>query len=103
MSNNVERFGNILTNRMLKTVDYNVPTSVELGVINDGLSLTPDSLQAAIPYGEYMSPNEELKPGDRVLVAWCRNEPVVIAPVSESAEINKDRPLTFDEIDEVTP
>ena len=129
MSNNMQRLGNLLSNQMKKTSSAAVPTTLELGVINSNLSLTPDSLQAAIPKGDYMvnlmltgsrNTSEEshshsdgthggheagngahthsggthshelpsafrgLQAGDRVLIAWCGVEPVVIAIVTSS-------------------
>lgn len=100
MSSNIQRLGNILAGRMKKTANAAVPTTLELGTIGSGLSLTTDGLQALIPKGEYMvnlmltTPDgtseplpdnfRGLKNGDRVLVAWCGNEPVVIAIVVSS-------------------
>ena len=128
MSNNMQRLGNTLSNRMKRTADGAVPTTIELGVVNQNLSITTDSLQADIPKGEYMvnlmltggtntsteshthnggshsqysgdgshshSGGEHshklpatfrgLQPGDRILVAWCGAEPVVIAIVTSS-------------------
>lgn len=107
MSSNMQRLGATLANRMKKTANGAVPTSIELGVVNANLSITTDSLKAAIPKGDYMvnlaltgSLNtgaasvdgsshrhtlpqafRGLQSGDRVLVAWCGNEPVVIAIV----------------------
>lgn len=129
MSGNMQKLGNILSDRMKKTASGAVPTMLELGIINGNMSLTTDSLKSAIPKGEYMvnltlasasynTSNEThthtggehaqysgsgqhthsdgehnhrlpedfraLKSGDRVLVAWCGNEPVVIAIVISS-------------------
>ena len=134
MSSNMKRLSKTLANRMKATSREAVPTTIELGKINDNLSLTTDSLQGAIPKGDYMVnlmlasstyrtsieththdggshghsggdhshsggshthnggdhdhrlPEDFrlLEPGDRVLVAWCGNEPVVIAIVVSS-------------------
>ena len=128
MSKNMQRLGSTLSNRMKKTANGAVPTTIELGVVNSNLSITTDSLQAAIPKGDYMinlmltgsrrtsteshthsggshaqysgngshthsdgehnhelpSGFRELRSGDRVLVAWCGTEPVVIAIVTSS-------------------
>ena len=129
MSKNMQKLGSTLSKRMKRTADGAVPTAIELGVVNSNLSITTDSLQAAIPKGDYMvnlmltggrstsaeshthsggahggheggdgshshsggSHSHELpgefrglKAGDRVLVAWCGNEPVVIAIVVSS-------------------
>lgn len=115
MSKNMQRFSGILTNRMRRTADRAVPTTMDLGIVNPNLSITTDSLQAAIPKGDYMvnlaltgslsisggshgghetgsgthshelpASFRGLRAGDRVLVAWCGNEPVVIAIVVSS-------------------
>lgn len=128
MSKNMQRFSATLTNRMKRQTAAAVPTSIDLGIVNSNLSITTDSLQAAIPKGDYMvnlaltggirtsteshthsggehsqysgsgshshsggahshnlpSTFRDLLPGDRVLVAWCGNEPVVIAIVVSS-------------------
>ena len=129
MSKNMQKLGATLSNRMKRTSREAVPTTIELGVVNANLSITTESLQAAIPKGDYMvnlaltggrSTSTEshihqggthvghdggtgehahvdgshshqlpgafrgLQAGDRVLVAWCGNEPVVIAIVTSS-------------------
>lgn len=104
MNSNIQRLGNALSSQMKKTADAAVPTTLELGSIRDNLSLTTDSLRSLIPRGEYMvnlmlTGTEDsgggggyelpanfrgIKDGDRVLVAWCGNEPVVVAIVISS-------------------
>lgn len=110
MSKNTQRLSAALSNRMKRTTAAAVPTTLDLGIVNSNLSITTDSLQAAIPKGDYMvnlaltgglstsyashgdgSHRHELpgafrglRAGDRVLVAWCGNEPVVIAIVTSS-------------------
>ncbi len=128
MSKNMQRLSATLSNRMKRTANGAVPTTIELGVVNSDLSITTDSLQAAIPKGDYMvnlmltgsfytsteshthsggahaqytgsgshthSGGEHshklpdsfrgLRAGDRILVAWCGNDPVVIAIVASS-------------------
>lgn len=111
MSSNMQRLGDTLASRMKKTSAAAIPTTIELGTINSNLSLTTDSLPVAIPKGDYMlnlmlasgsyitasatvegsthshalpASFRSLKEGDRVLVAWCGNEPVVLAVVVSS-------------------
>lgn len=116
MGGNIQKLGNVLSDRMKKSSAAAVPTTLELGVINNDFSLTTDSLKVAIPKGDYMvnlvlasktyntstATHEHsgelhythdhrlpedfraLKGGDRVLVAWCGSEPVVIAIVVSS-------------------
>lgn len=110
MSKNMQRLGATLANRMKQTSSAAIKTTVELGTVNENLSITPDSLRVSIPKGDYMvnlmltgdrkttqsysgengeyGHNHEihtafrgLQSGDRVLIAWCRNEPVVLAIV----------------------
>ena len=103
MSTNIQRVAAVMSSRMKQTSHAAVPTTLELGTVQSHMSITTDSLQAVIPKGDYMvnlmltggrttSKVEEhthslpdgfrgLQPGDRILVAWCGNEPVVIAVV----------------------
>lgn len=104
--NNSQRLGEILAGQMKRTAAAAVPTTMELGTINGNLSLTTDSLPYQIPKGDYMvnltltgssrttetdnhshelpESYRSLQGGDRVLVAWCGNEPVVMAIVVSS-------------------
>lgn len=105
MSKNMQRLGATLSNRMKRTASGAVPTTIELGIVNANLSITTDSLREPIPKGDYMVnfmltggtyigggdhshslPDgfRGLKAGDRILVAWCGNDPVVIAIVVSS-------------------
>ena len=110
MSTNMQKLGTTLQNRMKKTSDAAVPMTMDLGIVNANMSITTDILKAAIPKGDYMvnlmltggrSTSSEshgdgshkhelpsafrgLRAGDRVLVAWCGDEPVVIAVVTSS-------------------
>lgn len=83
MSNNIQRLGESLSKRMIKTANAAVGIYTELATIGTGLTLTPDSIQAAIPQGDYLiTAGQKLQPGDRVLVAWCGNKPVIVGPAS---------------------
>lgn len=110
MSNNMQRFATVMSNRMKQSSSAAVTTTMELGVVNSNLSITPDSLRVPIPVGDYMvnlrltgerftdyarfensahrhelpEPFRGLKPNDRILIAWCGNEPVVLAIVVSS-------------------
>lgn len=104
---NIQKLGNTLAGRMQKTASAAVPTTLELGRINDNLSLSTDSLRSVIPKGDYMvalhltgrtyrTSNDDahshelpevfrkIRAGDRVLVAWCGYEPVIISIVVSS-------------------
>lgn len=54
MGKNTQRLGASLASRMKKTAGAMVPVTVELGKINQNLSLSVDSLKTPIPKGEYM-------------------------------------------------
>ena len=83
MSNNIQRLGETLAKRMTRTANAAVQITTELAMINDNMSMTPDSLQVAIPEGDYLKlQGLSLNAGDRVLIAWCGNEPVVLGAVS---------------------
>ena len=107
MGKNVQRLGAALSGRMSRTARDAVHTFVELGVIDGQLALITDSLKIPIPKGDYMlsltltgsfatkaggdghvhalpDAFRAIKPGDRVLVAWCGNEPVVLSVVVPS-------------------
>ena len=83
MSRNIQRLGESLVARMQKTANASASIQTELGIMTENLSLIPDSLQAAIPQGDYMvSAGQDPQPGERVLMAWCGSEPVIIASAS---------------------
>lgn len=112
MSTNMQRLGETLVSRMRKSSNAAVPTTIELGTIGNNLTLITDSLPVPIPKGDYMinlmlasssyntgqtadadgvshshalpSVFRSLKEGDRVLVAWCGNEPIVVSVVVSS-------------------
>lgn len=52
--NNKERLAQQLMGRMTSTARKNIPTTVELGIINGDLSLTVDSIARKIPQEDYM-------------------------------------------------
>lgn len=83
MSNNIQRLGNTISDRMIKTANAATRISTEMGTINENLTLTPDSLQVDIPKEDYLiQAGQKIQPGDRVLIAWCWNDPVIIGPAS---------------------
>ena len=114
MSTNIQRLGNTLAGRMKTTAARAIPTTMELGTITQSMSLVTDSLRSSIPKGEYMvnilltadayrtteeqskTDDEEkhshslpdtfrgLQAGDRVLVAWCGHDPIVICILTSS-------------------
>lgn len=136
---NIQKLGDVLADRMKKSANAAVPTTLELGTIGSGLSLTTDSIKTPIPPSQYMvsiklthdtyftynemnssaaaphhheggthaqkggsgyhthddglhdhrlpSVFRRLQVGDRVLVAWAGNEPVVIDIVVAGTDI----------------
>lgn len=80
---NITRLGNALDSRMRRTADAAVGVHTDLGVINYNMSLTPDSLNQPIPAGDYLiAEGADPQPGDRVIIAWCGAEAVVIGPAA---------------------
>lgn len=101
MPSNIEKLGETLQGRM-RTAGKRQGALVELGLIGPGLALLPDQSPGPIPSEEYSICRtvsdkvmkkgkvvtgsvymediryQKLKEGDRVLVAWCGTEPVVI-------------------------
>ena len=127
MGNNMNRLGDVLAGRMQRTARANMQTTLELGRINNDMSLTTDGLNGSISKDDYMvdirltqdkyetsetdhthsggthgghesgsgshthdggkhkhelpSSFRKLKAGDRVLVAWIGNDPIVVSIV----------------------
>lgn len=87
MGNNIQRLGETITKRISKSVNAAATITTEFGIVNDNLSITPDSLNEPIPQGDYlMPPGVQLQPEDRVLISWAGDDPVVTGPVSEERE-----------------
>lgn len=87
--------GELLNHRIQQIQHYNKFSFLEFGCINDDFSLTADSLKDTIPKDEYLiSSNLQkkectyheticecmcgIKSGDRVLIAWVGNSPVIL-------------------------
>ena len=85
MSSNVQKLGAVLAQRMCRTARANQPMGVELGSILDGsLTLRPDGLAANIKKQYYSTLGDlALAAGDRVVLAWCGNEPVVLGKLTK--------------------
>jgi hypothetical protein len=97
MSKGVNRLAQAIDARTAKKMT--VPPSIDLGTIGEDSSLKLDQFGPALPRSAYLiaewmvnatsdgDPNLELqlslvlKPGDRVLVLWVRDDPVVISKV----------------------
>ena len=54
MRRNVQRLGSAISDRMKSTSKAANPVAVELGTINNDLSLSVDSVKTKIPKGSYM-------------------------------------------------
>lgn len=75
----IEEFAHMLDMRMEEHSER--PLVLDLGTIKKDRSLVTDTFPVPIPKSEYdMCANykEVAKPGDRVLVAWTQDDPVVI-------------------------
>ena len=107
MSSNIEKLGETLQGRMRSVRQTGKGVQLELAQIGAGGKLVPDVSPGPIPIGEYSICRtvsgkvmkegkvaadsmhmediryEGLKEGDRVLLAWCGNEPVVIDLIAE--------------------
>ena len=86
MSKSTDRLCAALARQMTRSAKGNLPMGPELGQIvrayRDGryvLDLIPDSLRKTIPQGSYSTLDSPLlEGGDRVVVLWVGNEPVVL-------------------------
>ena len=84
--NNLERLGNTLAKEMRKTVRSGKGLTMDLGRIvkvrRNGVwvyDLISDSLRQTIPQGSYSVLNgAAFSGGERVVIAWVDNEPVVL-------------------------
>lgn len=113
---NLTAFGELLNRQMQRIQLTNTTTVVEFGVIQEDLSLRTDSLKDDIPKGEYLlsllltgltgeclvssvegtDPHSHvlpdslrgIRPNDRVLVLWAGNQPIVLAILAASKEVN---------------
>lgn len=142
MQTNMQRLGNVMSDRMKRTSRAAVPVTVEFGIINDDLSLTTDSLTGKIAPEDYMvdlqlthdtyftynelnssayaphyhvggeheqesgdgrhehrdglhdhrvpSVFRRLEAGDRVLVFWVGNEPVITAIIVKGSTVTSN-------------
>ncbi len=82
---NIEKLGMLLNGRMCDLSQAGSPLFLELGTIK-GTSLLADSFQDVIPAGSYMinAGIRKITSGDRVLVAWCGAEPIVVCRLKSS-------------------
>ncbi len=114
--NNLTALGELLSAQMQRIQSAGTPQLVEFGVIQDDLSLRVDSLKDEIPKGEYLlnllltgltggslvssvdgtHPHRHtlpaslrgIRPSDRVLVLWVGNQPVVLAILAISKDVD---------------
>ena len=74
------RLAQILSKRMHSTSAYHSNVSVEQGLVIAGHKLRMDNLNVTVPRGEYKTADGlELSVGDRVVVSWTSDDPVVVA------------------------
>lgn len=91
-----------LAREMRRTSQANQKTVLDFGTIGTSLSLVTDRLRVSIPAGSYsvlrdlrpegdppceyggcaLHGDPQLTVGDRVLVAWVGNEPVVVGKIT---------------------
>ena len=86
--NNIDRLGDLIAGQIKKTIVGNASIITELGQIKANNALQVSSLKNYIPKGQYMvartARENGLSAGDRVIVIWVGNEPIVIDVVSSS-------------------
>lgn len=86
--NNIDRLGDLIAGQIKKTIAGNASIITELGQIKANNALQVSSLKNYIPKGQYMvtrtARENGLSAGDRVIVIWVGNEPIVIDVVSSS-------------------
>lgn len=81
--NQLTALAELLSERIQTALKAGNSILLELGRMQNDFSLTADSLKDSIPKGDYLlslslteSPRN-IKPGDRVLVAWVGGQPIV--------------------------
>lgn len=81
----MEKLGSLLTAEVQKTISANQNPVLEFGSITDDrLTLFPDSLRKSITFDSYTVLNHQyLENGDRVLLAWVGQEPVVLGTIGD--------------------
>ena len=77
---NVEKLVALIISQMQTTAGANRPMLLDFGRIADRkLTLITDGIRSDIPRGSYSTLGAlHLEPGDRVVVAWIGNEPVIL-------------------------
>lgn len=76
-----------LNERMMRVAEAGKDMAPEIGTIGDKLSLQLQSVKNALQREDYLvEAQTALKPGDRVLVVWCANEPVVTSVLREGKQ-----------------
>lgn len=91
MASNIEKLGETLQGRMHTVRKSKSATLIELGSLVGEKILKPDTSPGPIPQGEYsLCSSGKVKAGDRVLIVWCGDEPVIIDKiVMEGGENNE--------------
>lgn len=76
-SRGISRLARVLDNRMKERGD--TPLIIDYGRINKNGSLVTNSFKIPIPKNDYMvCASSNVNKGDRVLVVWVQDDPVVI-------------------------
>jgi len=92
MSSGISKLAAALQNRMIESGEQ--PAAIDFGSIKADGSLVTDLFQVPIPKGDYIESSNTFKAGDRVLVAWIDQTPVVIdtaaiSGINEEAKYRK--------------
>lgn len=78
--NNMEKLAGLMVHQMRSVAGAQQPMLLDRGrIIDRKLTLVTDGLRSNIPRGSYSTLGSmTLYPGDRVVVAWLGNEPVIL-------------------------
>lgn len=97
MANNpgVNKLARVINGRINRNME--MPLALDFGVIRKGYALKINTFKVPIPKGDYMvskalagKEGQTVKPGDRVLVAWVQDMPVVVCTVSLGKQLEED-------------
>ena len=82
--NALGKLGETLNNRMHEVSDYTNTISVESGVITANGGLQVESLDSVIPSSDYEVLSGTVSPGDKVLMVWAEDDPIILGVIGGS-------------------
>lgn len=92
-NNGISRLAGVLVDRMKETATS--PQALDFATVNDNQSITPYTFPVIIPSSDYsvtrtLSERGEMQVGDVVLIAWVKNEIVIIDVVVGEIETENE-------------